>query len=68
LNEIFDEIKKNGLDINLSNEDDVINIINRKSYKTSEDLIKDEKIFNHNVEKFIISSIHGNDLYKIYNY
>jgi len=68
LNGIFEEIKKNGLDINLSNEDDVINIINRKSYKTSEDLIEDEKIFNHNVEKFIISSIHGNDLYKIYNY
>ena len=68
LNGIFDEIKKNGLDINLSNEDDVINLINRKSYKTSEDLIEDENIFNHNVEKFIISSIHGNDLYKIYNY
>ena len=68
LNGIFEEIKKNGLDINLSNEDDVINIINRKSYKTGEDLIEDEKIFNHNVEKFIISSIHGNDLYKIYNY
>ena len=68
LNGILEEIKKNGLDINLSNEDDVINIINRKSYKTSEDLIEDEKIFNHNVEKFIISSIHGNDLYKIYNY
>ena len=68
LNGIFDEIKKNGLDINLSNEDDVINLINRKSYKTSEDLIEDENIFNHNVEKFIISSIHINDLYKIYNY
>ena len=68
LNGIFDEIKKNGLDINLSNDDDVINLINRKSYKTSEDLIEDENIFNHNVEKFIISSIHGNDLYKIYNY
>ena len=68
LNGIFDEIKKNGLDINLSNEDDVINLINRKSYKTSEDLIEDENIFNHNVEKFIISSIHVNDLYKIYNY
>jgi hypothetical protein len=68
LNGIFDEIKKNGLDINLSNEDDVINLINRKSYKTNEDLIEDENIFNDNVEKFIISSIHGNDLYKIYNY
>ena len=68
LNGIFDEIKKNGLDINLSNEDDVINLINRKSYKTNEDLLEDENIFNHNVEKFIISSIHGNDLYKIYNY
>ena len=68
LNGIFDEIKKNGLDINLSNEDDVINLINRKSYKTNEDLIEDENIFNHNVKKFIISSIHGNDLYKIYNY
>ena len=68
LNGIFNEIKKNGLDINLSNEDDLINLISRKSYKTSEELIEDEKIFNHNVEKFIISSIHGNDLYKIYNY
>jgi hypothetical protein len=65
---IIDEIRQSGLDIKLSNEEDVINIINRKSYKTSEDLIEDEKIFNHNVEKFIISSIHGNDLYKIYNY
>ena len=60
------KVRENG--INLSNEDDVINLINRKSYKTSEDLIEDENIFNHNVEKFIISSIHGNDLYKIYNY
>jgi hypothetical protein len=68
LNGILNEIKKNGLDINLSNEDDLINLISRKSYKTNEELIEDEKIFNHNVEKFIISSIHGNDLYKIYNY
>ena len=68
----FDEIKKeiikNGLDINLSNEEDIINLINRKSYKTDDDLSQDENIFNNKSEKFIISAIYGNDLYKIYNY
>ena len=66
--EINDEIKKNGLDVNLSSEEDVINIINRKSYKTKEDLIEDENIFNNKTEKYIISYVYGNDLYKIYNY
>ena len=66
--DIIDEIKKNGLDINLSNEEDVINIINRKSYKNSDELIEDENIFNNKTEKFIISYVYGNDLYKIYNY
>jgi len=65
---IIDEIKQSGLDIKLSNEEDVINIINRKSYKTSDELIEDEKIFNNKTEKFIISYVYGNDLYKIYNY
>ncbi len=65
---IIDEVKKNGLDIKLSNEEDIINIINRKSYKTSDELIEDEKIFNNKTEKFIISYVYGNDLYKIYNY
>ena len=66
--EINDEIKKNGLDVNLSSEEDVINIINRKSYKTKEDLLEDENIFNNKTEKYIISYVYGNDLYKIYNY
>ena len=66
--DILKEIKKNGLDINLSNEEDVINIINRKSYKSSDELIEDENIFNNKTEKFIISYVYGNDLYKIYNY
>ena len=66
--DILEEIKKNGLDINLSNEEDVINIINRKSYKSSDELIEDENIFNNKTEKFIISHVYGNDLYKIYNY
>ena len=66
--DILEEIKKNGLDINLSNEEDVINIINRKSYKSSDELIEDENIFNNKTEKFIISYVYGNDLYKIYNY
>ena len=66
--DILEEIKKNGLDINLSNEEDVINIINRKSYKSSDELIADENIFNNKTEKFIISYVYGNDLYKIYNY
>ena len=65
---IIDEIRQSGLDIKLSNEEDVINIINRKSYKTSDELIEDEKIFNNKTEKFIISYVYGNDLYKIYNY
>ena len=66
--EINDEIKKNGLDVNLSSEEDVINIINRKSYKSKEDLIEDENIFSNKTEKYIISYVYGNDLYKIYNY
>ena len=66
--EIKEEIIKNGLDINLSNEEDIINLINRKSYKTDDDLAQDENIFNNKSEKFIISAIYGNDLYKIYNY
>ena len=66
--DIIDEVKKNGLDINLSNEEDVMNIINRKSYKNSDELIEDENIFNNKTEKFIISYVYGNDLYKIYNY
>ena len=65
---IIDEIRQSGLDIKLSNEEDVINIINRKSYKTGDELIEDEKIFNNKTEKFIISYVYGNDLYKIYNY
>ena len=65
---IIDEIRQSGLDIKLSNEEDVINIINRKSYKSSDELIEDEKIFNNKTEKFIISYVYGNDLYKIYNY
>ena len=68
LNEIIEEIKKIGLDINLSNEEDVINIINRKSYKSSDELLEDETIFNNKTEKYIISYVYGNDLYKIYNY
>ena len=66
--EIEEEVKKNGMDINLSNEEDVINIINRKSYKNQQDLIEDEKIFDKKSEKNIISYVYGNDLYKIYNY
>ena len=66
--EINDEVKKNGLDVNLSSEEDVINIINRKSYKSKEDLIEDENVFNNKTEKYIISYVYGNDLYKIYNY
>ena len=66
--EIEDEIKKNGMDINLSDEEDVINLINRKSYKNKDDLIEDEKIFDKKTEKNVISYVYGNDLYKIYNY
>ena len=63
LNEIIEEIN-----INLSNEEDVINIINIKSYKSSDELLEDETIFNNKTEKYIISYVYGNDLYKIYNY
>ena len=66
--EIEDEIKKNGMDITLSDEEDVINLINRKSYKNKDDLIEDEKIFDKKTEKNVISYVYGNDLYKIYNY
>ena len=56
------------MDITLSDEEDVINLINRKSYKNKDDLIEDEKIFDKKTEKNVISYVYGNDLYKIYNY
>ena len=64
------DIKENGLDIELSTEEDIINLINRKTYKSNEDLSEDDNkyIFNSETEKFIISSIYGNELYKILNY
>ena len=69
---IIKEIKENGLDIELSTEEDIINIINRKTYKASEELDEDNKvpksIFHSETEKFIISSVYGNELYKILNY
>ena len=69
---IINEIKENGLDIELSTEEDIINLINRKSYKSSEELNEDDynkSIFQSSeTEKFIISSIYGNELYKILSY
>ena len=69
---IINEIKENGLDIELSTEEDIINLINRKSYKSSEELDEDDynkSIFQSSeTEKFIISSIYGNELYKILSY
>ena len=67
---IINETKENGLDIKLSTEEDIINLINRKSYKNSEELEKDDNksIFHSETEKFIISSVYGNELYKILNY
>jgi len=67
---ITKEIKESGLDINLSSEDDIINLINRKSYKNSEGLDVDENksIFHSETEKFIISSVYDNENYKILNY
>ena len=68
-NNIINEIKENGLDIKLSTEEDIINLINRKSYKNSEELEDDNKsIFHSETEKFIISSVYGNEFYKILNY
>ena len=67
---IINEIKENGLDLKLSTDEDMINIINRKSYKTSEELCDDDNksIFHSETEKFIISSVYSNELYKILNY
>ena len=68
---IINEIKENGLDVNLSTEEDIINLINRKEYKNQEELIQDgdnNSIFHSETEKFIISSVYGNELYKILNY
>ena len=67
---IINEIKENGLDLKLSTDEDMINIINRKSYKTSEELCNDDNksIFHSETEKFIISSVYSNELYKILNY
>ena len=58
-NNIINEIKENGLDIKLSTEEDIINLINRKTYKNSEELEQDENksIFHSETEKFIISSV-----------
>ena len=67
---IIKDVKENGLDIKLSSEDDIINLINRKAYKTSEKLIEDDNksIFHNETEVFIISTIYGNENYKILNY
>ena len=67
---IINEIKENGLDIELSTEEDIINLINRKTYKSSEVLDEDnnKSIFKSETEKFIISSIYSNELYKILSY
>ena len=67
---IANEIKESGLDIKLSPEDDIINLINRKSYKNSEGLDAEENksIFHSETEKFIISSVYDNENYKILNY
>ena len=69
-NNIINEIKENGLDIKLSTEEDIINLINRKTYKNSEELEQDDNksIFQSETEKFIISSVYGNEYYKILNY
>ena len=69
-NNIINEIKENGLDIKLSTEEDIINLINRKTYKSSEELEQDDNksIFQSETEKFIISSVYGNEFYKILNY
>ena len=67
---IANEIKESGLDINLSPEVDIINLINRKSYKSSEglDVEENKSIFHSETEKFIISSVYDNENYKILNY
>ena len=67
---IANEIKESGLDIKLSPEEDIINLINRKSYKNSEGLNVEENksIFHSETEKFIISSVYDNENYKILNY
>ena len=67
---IANEIKESGLDIKLSPEDDIINLINRKSYKNSEglDVEENKSIFHSETEKFIISSVYDNENYKILNY
>lgn len=67
---IAKEIKESGLDIKLSPEDDIINLINRKSYKNSEglDVEENKSIFHSETEKFIISSVYDNENYKILNY
>ena len=67
---IANEIKESGLDIKLSPEEDIINLINRKSYKNSEglDVEENKSIFHSETEKFIISSVYDNENYKILNY
>ena len=67
---IINEIKENGLDIELSTEEDIINLINRKTYKSTEVLDEEnnKSIFHSETEKFIISSIYSNELYKILSY
>ena len=67
---IIKEIKENGLNIEMSTEEDIIYLINTKSYKNTEEIYKDDSksIFNSETEKFIISSIYGNELYQILSY
>ena len=67
---IIKDIKENGADIKLSDEDEIINLINRRTYKSSEKLDEDDNksIFHNETEVFIISTIYGNEIYKILNY
>ena len=73
IDKILSEIEKEGLDLKLSSEQDIINLLNRESFKENEkinDIMSNKEhkeIFHSETEKFIISSIYANELFKVFS-
>ena len=73
MDKVLSKIEKEGLDFKLSSEQDIVNLLNRESFKENEKIIdnsnnkENKEIFHSETEKFIISSIYANQLFKVFN-
>ena len=73
IDRILSGIEKEGLDLKLSSEQDIVNLLNRDSFKENEKIENDSnkkkhrEIFHSETEKFIISSIYANELFKVFS-